>query len=661
MIVCRDLDTLPTFESSVITIGSFDGVHSGHREIIKKICHIAKQNSYVSIIITFEPHPRLVLQPENSGLKMLYSLDEKLEALGETEIDYVVIVPFTKEFASYSPSAYVTDFLVAKFNPAHIVIGYDHRFGEGRKGDIQLLRSLSKEHQFEISEIEAQQIDEIAVSSTIIRKALQDGELNLANSYLNAKFPLTGIVVKGQQLGRELGYPTANLELDSEHKLIPSYGVYAAQAIVDDELYNGMLYIGTKPTIDGFSKEVIEINLFDFSKDIYGKKIKLLLHNYIRDDIKFSGTDQLKAQLGKDEETVREIFEFQQEQLKKDDVAIVVLNYNGEEYLESFLPFMTDSFSNGRSSIYVIDNASTDGSISYIEEWHPEVKIIRLDKNYGFAGGYNRGLKEINATYYALVNSDLQVTDNWLNPIIQKMEADRHIAAVQPKVLSLEHKDEFEYAGAAGGLLDILNYPFCRGRIFDSIEKDTKQYDAEADIFWASGAAFVIRADLMNAFEGFDSDFFAHQEEIDLCWRLKNAGYRICYVPNSVVYHLGGGTLDYTNPQKTYLNFRNNSITGFKNESLLALLWKVPVRMILDLISAVKFGISGQGASGIAVLKAIGYMIGHPLRINQKRRKTVRQLKELKIGQADTAGRIKKSIVWAYFIRRKKTYESIMG
>ena len=659
MIVCRDLDALPSFESSVITIGSFDGVHSGHREIIKQICQIAKQNSYVSIIVTFEPHPRLVLQPGGGGLKMLYSLEEKLDALGETDIDYVVIVPFTKEFASFSPSAYVSEFLVANFNPAHIVIGYDHRFGEGRKGDIELLKSLASTHQYEVSEIKAQQIDDIAVSSTKIRKALQDGDLDRANSYLNAVFPLTGKVVKGQQLGRELGFPTANLELDSEHKIIPSYGVYAAQALIDGVLHNGMLYIGTKPTIDGSSKEVTEINLFDFSQDLYGKKIKLLLHNYIRDDIKFANIESLKVQLGNDEQKVREIFQYQQEQQKRDDVAIVVLNYNGEEYLESFLPFMTDSFSEGKTSIYVIDNACTDGSISYLEEWHPEVKVIQLDKNYGFAGGYNKGLKHIDAKYYALVNSDLQVTDNWLNPIIHKMEADDHIAAVQPKVLSLERKDEFEYAGAAGGLLDILNYPFCRGRIFNSVEKDEQQYESELDIFWASGAAFVIRAELMNAFEGFDSDFFAHQEEIDLCWRLKNAGYRICYVPSSVVYHLGGGTLDYANPHKTYLNFRNNSITGFKNESLLALFWKVPVRFILDLISALKFGISGQGASGIAVLKAIGYMIGHPLSINQKRRKTARLLKELKIGQADKAGRIKKSIVWAYFIRQKKTYQAI--
>ena len=342
-----------------------------------------------------------------------------------------------------------------------------------------------------------------------------------------------------------------------------------------------------------------------------------------------------------------------------DDVAVVVLNYNGKQYLEDYLSSLTSSYSKGDYTVYVIDNASTDESVNYLKEAHPDIKIIPLIKNYGFAGGYNKGLKQIEANYYALVNSDLEVTDNWLDDIISRMETDKHIAVVQPKILSMLQKDEFEYAGAAGGLMDILNYPFCRGRLFDSVEKDHQQYDTEKDIFWASGAAFVIRADLMKAFDGFDADFFAHQEEIDLCWRLKNAGYRICCVPSSTVYHLGGGTLDYNNPRKTYLNFRNNFITGFKNDTFLAILWKLPVRFLLDILSAIKFTLSGQAKSGVAVCKAIGYIITHPIQIWKKRKQTIKQRNNLRIADTNTSGRIQKSIVWDYFVRGKKTYQAI--
>ena len=308
MKVCRNLDDLPAFRKSVVTIGSFDGVHTGHRQIISKIVNIGKENNYTSIIITFEPHPRLVINPHDKSLKLIYSLEEKLDALRETGIDFVVIAPFTLEFASMTPEAYIVDFLVGKFNPSHIVIGYDHKFGAERKGDIELLKSFSSEYNFEISEIQAQEIDQIAVSSTKIRKAITEGKMSLANSYLKSSFPLTGNVVKGEQLGRQIGFPTANLLLDHSHKLIPQHGVYAAQAIIDGTVHNGMLYIGTKPTIDGSVKEVIEINLFDFSQNIYGKKIKLLLLHYIRGDIKFAGIATLTQQLQQDEKEVREFF-----------------------------------------------------------------------------------------------------------------------------------------------------------------------------------------------------------------------------------------------------------------------------------------------------------------------------------------------------------------
>jgi len=208
-------------------------------------------------------------------------------------------------------------------------------------------------------------------------------------------------------------------------------------------------------------------------------------------------------------------------------------------------------------------------------------------------------------------------------------------------------------------VIDVLNYPFCRGRVFDSIEKDEKQYEEIVDIFWASGAAMVIKADLMQNFGGFDGDFFAHQEEIDLCWRLKNAGYRICYSPDSTVYHLGGGTLNYANPRKTYLNFRNNFISSFKNERTSQLLWKIPFRFFLDLLSVLKFVLSGQFGSAKAVLSALLYVITHPISINRKRQTAIRLNKKLMIGEPTKHGRFAKSIVWSYFILGRKTYGSL--
>lgn len=657
MIVCRDLNALPTFERSVITIGSFDGVHQGHRKLLKKISSIAADQDLISIVITFDPHPRQVIYPKDTELKLLNNLDEKLQAIGKTAIDYVVIVPFTIEFSQISPTEYIDNFLVKLFNPAHIVIGYDHKFGLNRQGDIHLLKSVAPKYGFQITEITAHALNDIAISSTKIRTALQAGDIILANRYLEDQYPISGIVTEGQQLGRKIGYPTANIKIASSYKLIPTYGVYAVTVKVGDDpnLHNGMLYIGTKPTLQGSEEEVIEVNIFDFDKDIYGENIRVFLHDYVREDIKFESVEALTRQLGEDEAQIRDMLSIIQDD-QHPEVAIVVLNYNGEEFLESFLPFMTDSYTEGSSKIYVIDNHSTDGSIDYVKEWHPEIHVIELDENYGFAEGYNQGLSEIHADYFALVNSDLQVTDDWLDPIIKLMKTDHLIAAVQPKILSIEHKGSFEYAGAAGGVMDILNYPFCRGRLFDKVEKDEHQYEEVTDIFWASGAAMVIKAELMRSFGGFDGDFFAHQEEIDLCWRLKNAGYRICYMPESEVYHLGGGTLTYDNPRKTYLNFRNNFISSFKNESTGQLLWKLPIRFMMDLISAVKFLFSGQAGSAKAVIKALLYILVHPISILRKRRTTNKTLKDLHVGKPTTDGRFSKSIVWSYFILGKKTF-----
>jgi len=660
MIVCRDLNKLPEFGKSVITIGSFDGVHQGHRKLFQKICDIATAENLSSIAITFHPHPRQVVTPKDQDLKLLHSLDEKLDAMEESGIDYVVIVPFTIEFSQISPREYIESFLLKLFNPVHIVIGYDHKFGMNRQGDIHLVREYASKFGFNITEITAHLLNDIAISSTKIRSALLEGNISLSNTYLESFYPITGIVTEGQQLGRQIGYPTANIKVVSPNKLIPAYGVYAVTVDLDEQQHNGMLYIGTKPTIEGDHQEVIEVNIFDFNQNIYGQEIRVNLHEYTREDIKFASLEELKTQLAKDEDTVRNILSIAEEH-QNPEVAIVILNYNGVEYLESFLPYMTDSYSKGHAKIYVIDNDSTDGSVEYIQEWHPEIGVIRLDKNYGFAEGYNRGLSDIDAEYFVIVNSDLQVTDNWLDPILDLMKSDPNIAVVQPKIMSLEDKDSFEYAGAAGGYMDVLNYPFCRGRIFDTVEKDENQYDNIADIFWASGAAMVIRSSIMKSMGGFDRDFFAHQEEIDLCWRIKNAGYRICYVPNSIVYHLGGGTLSYDNPRKTYLNFRNNFISVFKNEPLNKLIWKVPIRFMLDIVSAFKFLISGQSEAAMAVIKALGYIIGHPISITQKRKQTRQVLKSYQIGEPTSAGRYSKSIVWSYYIKGKKTFCSLKG
>lgn len=658
MIVCRDLNSLPAFDKSVITIGSFDGVHQGHRQLFQKINEIAARDSLVSIVITFDPHPRQVISSNKSDFQLLHILDEKLDVMQESGVDYLVIVPFTIEFSQISPQAYIESFLVKQFNPAHIVIGYDHKFGQNREGDIDLLREKSQAFDFQVTEISAHMLDDIAISSSKIRKALIDGDIHKANAYLESIYPISGTVVKGQQLGRQLGYPTANISVTNEYKLIPAYGVYAVSVQIGPDRHQGMLYIGTKPTIEGDQREVIEVNIFDYSEDLYDQDIRVYLHSHIRDDMKFDTLDELKSQIAADEAQIREVLSIVEEN-KRSEVAIVVLNYNGEEYLESFLPFMTDSYSKGISKIYVIDNNSTDDSVQYIREWHPEVGVIQLDKNYGFAEGYNRGLSQIDADYFVILNSDVQVTDNWLDPIIELMKRDNSIGVVQPKIMSLEFKDSFEYAGAAGGMMDVLNYPFCRGRIFDSIEKDEQQYEEVTDIFWASGAAMVIQSDLMKNFGGFDGDFFAHQEEIDLCWRLKNAGYRICYSPHSKVYHLGGGTLSYDNPRKTYLNFRNNFIAGFKNETLSQLIWKVPVRFTLDLVSVIKFMFSGQGAAAGAVLRALVYIVTHPYSIYKKRKENLKTIRQLKIGEATSEGRFSKSIVWSYFISGKKTFGSL--
>lgn len=285
-----------------------------------------------------------------------------------------------------------------------------------------------------------------------------------------------------------------------------------------------------------------------------------------------------------------------------DKVAVVILNYNGEDVLGRFLPSVVDNTPG--VPVIVVDNGSTDGSVALLERDFPSVRTIRLDRNHGFAEGYNKALELVDAEYSLLLNSDVEVTPGWIEPLVAVMDADDAIAACQPKVLDYKRKTHFEYSGAAGGFIDRYGYPYCRGRIFDTIEEDRGQYDTVCELFWATGAAFMVRTAAFRAVGGLDSDFFAHMEEIDLCWRLRARGYRILCVPDSRVYHVGGATLSAANPQKTYLNFRNNLLMLYKNLPGKELACVMRVRCILDYVAALKFALSGDWAHCKAVVKA---------------------------------------------------------
>ncbi len=273
----------------------------------------------------------------------------------------------------------------------------------------------------------------------------------------------------------------------------------------------------------------------------------------------------------------------------KSKLAVVILNWNGKSWLEKFLPSVVQ-FS-GDADIFVIDNGSTDDSIEFLKINFPTVKIVINSENQGFAGGYNQGLKQIDAEYYCLLNSDVEVTENWIEPVLNLFGKNQDIAAIQPKILSYNDKNKFEFAGAAGGLIDNLGYPYCRGRIFDTVEEDKGQYDDETEIFWASGCCFFVRSKDFWDQNGFDERFFAHQEEIDLCWRLINSGRKIFYTGKSNVYHVGGGTLNKQSAQKTYLNIRNNLSMMLKNLPFPQLMGLIFFRLCLDGIAGIYFGL----------------------------------------------------------------------
>jgi len=283
-------------------------------------------------------------------------------------------------------------------------------------------------------------------------------------------------------------------------------------------------------------------------------------------------------------------------------IAVAILNWNGRHLLEQFLPAITRY--SKQADLYVIDNASTDDSISFLQTKYPDINLIKLNKNYGYAGGYNRGLAQIDADIYALVNSDLEVTENWLQPIIQEFENNNNTAIVQPKIKDYKNKKKFEYAGAAGGFLDFFGYPYCDGRRLFKVEQDQGQYNHNKEIFWASGACLFIRKTTFEKLKGLDESFFAHQEEIDLCWRTHHQGNLVRYIPESTVYHLGGASLSNQNPFKTYLNFRNNLLMLLKNLPTTHLFPVIFTRLILDGVAGAVFLLQGKPKHTWAVIKA---------------------------------------------------------
>ncbi|MDR2936949.1 MAG: glycosyltransferase family 2 protein, partial [Rikenellaceae bacterium] len=283
-------------------------------------------------------------------------------------------------------------------------------------------------------------------------------------------------------------------------------------------------------------------------------------------------------------------------------IAVVILNWNGERFLEQFLPLVVAC--SGDAQIAVADNGSTDGSLALLAARFPEARVIGLPKNYGFAEGYNRALARIEAEYYVLLNSDVEVTPGWLGPLVAMLDTDRQVAAVMPKLRAQSERTKFEYAGASGGFIDRFGYPYCRGRILQTVEEDRGQYDDAHPVFWATGAAMAVRADLYWKAGGLDADFFAHMEEIDLCWRLKRMGFRIMVEPAAVVYHVGGGTLSSDSPHKTFLNYRNNLAMLYKNLPEDDLWWILLARMVLDSLSAAVFLAQGKRPMMRAVWRA---------------------------------------------------------
>ncbi len=309
MKIFNGFEAITSIHNAVLTIGTFDGVHIGHQKILQQLNEEAYKIDGETVLFTFYPHPRMVLNPTNHGLKLIQTQEEKVEKLKRQGLQNLIVQPFTPEFSNLSAKDFLEKFLIEKLNVKKLVIGHDHQFGKNREGTLGFLLEMSVKYNFEVIEIPAQEINEVNISSTRIRKAIESGDINVANSYLGEPFELNGIVVKGNQLGRTIGFPTANIDIKSDIKIIPKKGVYAVEIqLSDNTYYIGMMNIGNRPTINEELKETIEVNIFDFDQTIYSQEIKVKLFNRIRDEYKFESIDQLKEQLSKDEKTCRSYF-----------------------------------------------------------------------------------------------------------------------------------------------------------------------------------------------------------------------------------------------------------------------------------------------------------------------------------------------------------------
>ncbi|WP_242918251.1 bifunctional riboflavin kinase/FAD synthetase [Pontibacter liquoris] len=306
MEVIRDLADFPRLAHAVVTSGTFDGLHIGHRKILRRVIERARQTNGQSVVITFWPHPRLVLFPDDNDLKLLSTIEERIAQLREFGIDYLLIIPFTKEFSRTSSRSFITDILVKAINTKVLIIGYDHRFGKNREGSFENLKAKSQQYGFEVEEIPRQDIDDVAVSSTKIRKAIESGDMETATRYLGRPYTLTATVVKGNQLGRTIGYPTANLQVPEAHKLIPAQGVYAVWVMLADDCFVGMMNIGMRPTVNG-KQLTLEVHILDFDRDIYDRQLTVAFVKQLRKEQKFDGLEELKAQLAKDKEATRKV------------------------------------------------------------------------------------------------------------------------------------------------------------------------------------------------------------------------------------------------------------------------------------------------------------------------------------------------------------------
>ncbi|MCQ2278148.1 MAG: glycosyltransferase family 2 protein [Bacteroidales bacterium] len=328
-------------------------------------------------------------------------------------------------------------------------------------------------------------------------------------------------------------------------------------------------------------------------------------------------------------------------------IAVIILNWNGRKMLEKYLPSVVQHTA---GEVIIADNGSNDDSIAFLKEHYPSLRIIALDKNYGFAEGYNKAIAQVEADYYVLLNDDVEVTERWIEPVIEQMEQDPLIAICQPKLRMYDERDRFEYAGGAGGFIDSYGYPFCRGRIFSTVEYDHGQYDDPCDIFWASGAAMFVKAKVWKELRGLDGDFFAHMEEIDFCWRAQNCGYRVQYCPQSVVYHVGGGTLPKSSPFKTLLNFRNNLCMLYKNLTDKRLGKVIRRRMVLDGVAAVKFLLSGNGAEFKSV-----WVAHHKYRDQKESLKRKRS----QLPHLEPSTIYQGNILLDYYFKGKKTFDRL--